>query len=79
MKSKHFARIISENTPTAIQRRKMVKDYLDGLDKKDAETKKACQHTEHNFPTLLYIPSGQSHTHICPGCGNEITLTTPIL
>lgn len=75
MKSKHFSRIISETTPTAIQRRKMVKDYLDDLDKK---AKKECQHPEHNFPTLIYIPGGQSHTHVCPDCGNEITVIVPI-
>lgn len=76
MKSKNFARIIAETSEESVKRRKLVKDYLD---KKDAETKKACQHPEHNFPTHIYIPGGQSHTHVCPDCGNEITATAPII
>lgn len=73
MKSKHFSRILSE---TPDETRKMVKNYLDDLDK---NVKKECQHPEHNFPTHLYIPAGETHTHVCPNCGNEITVTTPIV
>ena len=73
MKSKNFASIIAE---TPVETRKLVKDYLDGLDK---EAEKACQHPEHNLPTHLYIPVGQSHTHVCPGCGNEIIATISII
>lgn len=41
--------------------------------------KEPCRSLEHNFPSHLYIPPGQSHTHTCPGCGNQITVTQPII
>lgn len=43
---------------------------------KQVENKK-CNHPEHDFPMFLWIPPGGSHTHVCPGCGNEITATSP--
>lgn len=33
-----------------------------------------CDHPEHNFPMMLYIPPGQSYTHVCPHCGYRITV-----
>lgn len=40
---------------------------------------KLCLNPGHNFPTHLYIPPGQSYTHVCPGCGAKITVTQPII
>lgn len=73
MISKKFNKIISETSPEIRQK---VKDWMDD---KDMQVKKTCQHPEHNFPTHLYIPAGETHTHVCPNCGNEITVTTPIV
>jgi hypothetical protein len=33
-----------------------------------------CNHPEHEFPTLLFIPAGSSHTHTCPHCGQSATV-----
>ncbi|HET8688953.1 MAG TPA: hypothetical protein VFM18_20275 [Methanosarcina sp.] len=33
-----------------------------------------CNHPEHNFPMMFYIPPGQSYTHVCPNCGYRITI-----
>jgi len=32
---------------------------------------KTCNHPNHSFPTMLYIPPGQGYRHICPSCGRE--------
>ena len=72
MKSKNYHRIIKETTPEIRQK---VKDFMD---KKDLDVKE-CNHPEHNFPILLYIPGGQTHTHVCPNCGNEITVMASIV
>jgi hypothetical protein len=33
-----------------------------------------CKHPEHNFPGHLVIPPGETHEHICPGCGQIIII-----
>lgn len=33
-----------------------------------------CQHPQHNVPMHLYIPTGHGYRHVCPGCGNVITV-----
>ena len=33
-----------------------------------------CRHPQHNVPMLLYIPPGCGYRHVCPGCGNVITV-----
>lgn len=33
-----------------------------------------CHHPEHRPPMHLYIPSGKTYTHTCPGCGKKIIL-----
>ena len=38
---------------------------------------KPCYHRSHNFPTMIYIPPGQSFTHTCPGCGQKQTVHSP--
>jgi hypothetical protein len=39
----------------------------------------SCNDPSHNFPSHLWIPPGQSHTHKCPRCGQETTVTAPII
>lgn len=39
--------------------------------------KKPCLNPGHEVPGLLYIPPGQTYKHVCPGCNNEIVVTTP--
>ncbi len=38
-----------------------------------------CMNPSHNFPGLLYIPHGESHTHKCPGCGKVTTLKATLI
>jgi hypothetical protein len=38
---------------------------------------KTCMSPSHNFPNMLYIPPGESHTHKCPACGMETTVRSP--
>lgn len=38
-----------------------------------------CRNPSHDFPNMLVIPQGQSHTHTCPGCGKTITVTPQIV
>lgn len=40
---------------------------------------KICLNPAHNFPSMLYIPAGQSHTHTCPGCGKSQTVISPMI
>lgn len=40
---------------------------------------KPCLNPSHNFPTHLYIEPGQTYKHVCPGCGNEISVTAPMI
>jgi hypothetical protein len=42
----------------------------------DAYTKQ-CASPEHNPPMHLYIPPGESYTHVCPACGKETVLKSP--
>lgn len=35
---------------------------------------RACTSAYHNPPTHLYIPPGQTYTHVCPGCGTTQTI-----
>ena len=32
---------------------------------------KFCNHPEHHFPSMMYIPPGQEVVHTCPGCGKK--------
>lgn len=50
----------------------------DNIDKimKEIENKQ-CMSPEHNPPTHLYIPPGESYTHVCPACGKETVLRSP--
>lgn len=41
--------------------------------------KKPCMNPEHDFPSMIYIPPGESFTHTCPGCGNKITAQNSIV
>lgn len=36
---------------------------------------KECMHPNHKPPGLIVIPAGQTHTHICPACGQKTTMT----
>jgi rRNA maturation endonuclease Nob1 len=38
---------------------------------------KICRHPEHDFPTHMCIPSGESYTHKCPICGVTTTISSP--
>lgn len=38
-----------------------------------------CRHPDHSFPCMLYIPPGQTYTHICPDCGQSISVTAPLI
>ena len=33
-----------------------------------------CRCPEHNPPMLLYIPPGETRTHICPSCGKKFVM-----
>lgn len=39
--------------------------------------RKVCNHPDHSFPHYVRIPKGKGYTHICPGCGNRITIISP--
>ena len=41
--------------------------------------KRPCISPSHNFPGMLVIPTGRSHTHTCPVCGETTTVTSPIV
>lgn len=44
------------------------------------QTKKlddVCIHLNHQPPTHMYIPSGQTYEHECPGCGDKTILRSP--
>lgn len=38
---------------------------------------KNCIHPEHNAPTHLCVPFGQTYVHTCPLCHNEIKIISP--
>lgn len=38
-----------------------------------------CINFEHNPPTHLYIPPGQTYRHVCPGCGQETVIRAPFI
>ena len=35
---------------------------------------KVCRNPSHEPPNMLYIPPGQTHTHVCPGCGFTVVM-----
>ena len=41
--------------------------------------KETCINPSHNFPSHLYIQPGKSYTHTCPGCGEQQTVTAPLI
>lgn len=41
---------------------------------KNASLKTHCTNTYHNPPTDLNIPTGYSYRHVCPECGQTITI-----
>lgn len=41
---------------------------------KDKWEVKRCMSPSHDFPNMLYIPTGQKYTHTCPCCGYTITV-----
>lgn len=45
-------------------------DYIDRY--------KECTHPGHNPPSLLHIPQGKVYVHVCPSCGQSVTLTNCI-
>lgn len=48
---------------------------IDPIDpNKYTDKKHPCLNPEHNPPTHLYIPPGQTYEHICPGCGKKTTM-----
>ena len=38
---------------------------------------KRCSDPSHNPPTHIHIPQGKGYRHVCPTCGNVITLIPP--
>lgn len=40
----------------------------------DSWVKEPCLNSEHNPPSMLYIPPGQVYRHVCPGCGYECVI-----
>ena len=42
------------------------------------EYTKICLHPEHNPPTNIVLKAGD-YKHICPGCGNVIIFTIPLI
>ena len=32
---------------------------------------KFCKHPEHHFPSMMYIPPGETVEHTCPACGKK--------
>ena len=43
----------------------------------DLPNSKKCNHPDHEFPKMICIPKGKGYTHVCPACGNEITVIQP--
>jgi hypothetical protein len=43
---------------------------------KDAE--KPCMHPEHNPPSMIVLSPG-TYEHTCPGCGNTVIFTVPLI
>lgn len=37
--------------------------------------KRPCMNRNHNPPGHLYIRPGETHIHICPGCGKETVMS----
>jgi hypothetical protein len=33
-----------------------------------------CISSEHNFPSMLYVPGGMKYVHYCPSCGQKTTV-----
>ena len=49
------------------------KDYTKGWDKGP------CMSHSHQPPMHLYIPPGESFTHVCPSCGAEVVLKGTVI
>ena len=43
------------------------------------QIKKPCIDPEHDFPSMLCIPPGETFTHKCPGCGHETAVQNTIV
>lgn len=55
-------------------KQKAIKTQQDLMDWYNSADKGRCTSPAHDFPNMLVVPAGTSHTHTCPHCGNKITV-----